>query len=296
VIGIGIVGFGTMGRRMAAQIETDSRFRIVAGYDPVAPDPPVAWPMLASAADVAAHRDVNCLYIASPPNHHLDAIAAAASAKRAIFVEKPLAATARDAHIAMRTAQGLQAAVNFPFATSPAASDLAECVRRGSLGTITEARLTLRFAKWPRPWQAGAAPWLDAPEQGGFWREVGSHFLFLAGRLFGDARIEEVRITRGAGGVETEVDAELRYAHVRLTVDAAVSGSVDDTNRFELFGKQGRAALVDWQAFERDGVRGERRPPRQLDALAAMLGGQQHPLATLAEAASVVALVEAMLD
>ncbi|MGO4816669.1 hypothetical protein AB4156_45000, partial [Cupriavidus sp. 2MCAB6] len=80
---------------------------------------------------------------------------------------------------------GDRGAVNFPFASSLAVATLMEWIAQGAVGTLSRVSIEVAFATWPRPWQADAAAWLDRTPQGGFTREVVSHFLFLSRRLVG---------------------------------------------------------------------------------------------------------------
>jgi predicted dehydrogenase len=189
--------------------------------------------------------------------------------------------------------------VNFPFATSHSARQLRRLVADRALGRIERGELTLRFSRWPRAWQADAAGWLAGPEQGGFTREVVSHFLFLAARLLGRGEVESCEITRGPAGTEHKLVARLRFGgHTPLAIDAEVAGAVDDYNRFEIFGDQGSAALADWQRLDYRGQLSERvnSMPNQLEGLRRLLAGEpDHGLATPEEAAEVVRLVEHML-
>ena len=298
--GIGIIGLGVMGWRMAQALDEHPAFRVVAGFDPAPQAAARGVPLLASAEAVAAHPDVQCVYIASPPAWHRAHVEAVAAARKPVFCEKPLAASVAEAQAccdAIR-ASGVRAGVNFPFATSPAALELRRLVAEQALGTVQRAQLTLRFAQWPRSWQRDAAGWLAGPQQGGFTREVVSHFLFLAGRLFGRGVIESVALRRGKAGTEESLAATICYGDAVLAIDAEVSGSADDFNHFEVVGGQGRAALTDWQRLDYGGRLSERvnSTPNQLDGLRRMLVGElEHGLATPEEAADVVRLVEAML-
>lgn len=297
--GIGVIGLGVMGRRMVDALAADPRFRVIAGFDP---NPPSGLGDLDIRHDPAAIIDdpaIDCIYIASPPASHARLVAAAAAAGKAIFCEKPLVVDPAEAEPCVKAVReaGVPAAVNFPFATAPAAVRLAELVR-GDLGEIQAAKLTLRFAHWPRGWQANASGWLAKPEQGGFMREVGSHFLFLAHRLFGAGRQGETVIARGPAGTETRVQAAIHYPSVTLHIDGSVEGEAEDFNRFEVIGRQDSAALTDWYRLEHGGALSERRPslPRQLDGLARLLAGDTaQPLATFEEAAAVAILVERLL-
>jgi predicted dehydrogenase len=300
--GVGVIGLGVMGRAMAEAMAAHPRFRVVAGFDPaIQPEDPIRdrVALCADAASVAADPAVDCLYVASPPARHEEAVRLAVRAGKPLLCEKPLAATTEAAWRSVEAveAAGLPAAVNFIFATEPAAVRLAALAQSGALGPIEAARLTLRFRAWPRGWQRGAGSWLAGAAEGGFTREVASHFLFLANRLLGQPRIDKVSIERGSAGTETRVSAVLAYPAATLEIDGAVAGEREDENRFELIGSRSRAALVDWERLERDGapVALEPAPAGQLDGWAALLDGKPHPLCSFREAAEVVEIVETML-
>jgi hypothetical protein len=158
----------------------------------------------------------------------------------------------------------------------------------------------VRFAQWPRPWQAGASTWLAGAAEGGFTREVLSHFVFLSLRLFGPATVQDVQLKRAPGHAETALRATLQHASIRVEIDAAVAGSLADDNRFELTGRDGRVALVNWAQLEQDGAVLLPRTdatPATLDSLARRLEGHDdHGLATADEALAVVRCIEAMLQ
>jgi predicted dehydrogenase len=294
--GIGVLGLGIMGRRMVAALREHPRFRIVNAYDS-APPQGTGVPIAATAEDVTGHADVDCVYIATPPAHHAASVALAIKAGKAILCEKPLAPTPAQAE-AMRdqvAAAGRAAGVNFYLAAAEGATHLRHLVSNGALGDLRAARLTLRFKAWPRPWQAGAGAWLTSSAEGGFTREVGSHFLFLAHRLFGPGRCAESSVARGAQGTEVSVQARIDYAGLALQIDGAVAGDIDDFTRFELVGSKGKAALVDWDELEVEAAGALPAVPSMPDQLAAMLDGKPHELATFAEGAAVTALTEALL-
>ncbi len=305
--GVGVVGTGIMGRRMLAALQQHPQFRVAALWDPapeslatalaLAPDAAVAD----SLADLLARPDVQLVYVASPPAAHLGAVQASLSAGRPVLCEKPLAADLPQAQALQQAVQaaGLPFAVNFPFARSAACLQMAEALQAGRLGPLQQARITLRFAQWPRPWQAGASAWLAGAAEGGFTREVLSHFVFLAQRLFGPAEVADVRLTRSPRQAETALSATLVHAGLRVQIDAAVAGDVADHNRFELSGPQGSLALVDWSRLELDGQAVAPRSdstPGTLDAVARQLAGAtDHGLATVEEAVAVVRTIEALL-
>ncbi len=296
--GVGFIGLGIMGRRMLGMIERHPGFTAVAAYDPRAEDLPI--PRVPSIEALLARTDLDAIYVASPPEAHLDAIRAVAARRLPLLCEKPLAATIAEADAAVEIVKsaGLRAAVNFPFATAPAPLALIKLLSEGRIGTVRGARVTLRFAAWPRPWQQGAAWLADAPS-GGFTREVASHFFFLLQRLFGDALVLDCALSRPAPGqAEDRITARLRFGAEIVEYDGAIEGEIADRNELLIIGAEGRVRLYDWLKLELDGApmaSGERDGPSQLDGLADLIEGRASTLASVEEAAGVATLVETLL-
>ncbi len=295
--GIGIIGLGTMGRRLIDSLRTNPDFSIVGGYDPAPVE--IDIPRAGSVQDLIGNPSVDCIYIATPPATHEELVRSVARAGKAVFCEKPLAASpsaARSCLDAVKEA-GVPAAVNFPFATAPAALRMQELVETGALGEDLSAHLTLRFRTWPRGWQHGAASWLAGPEQGGFTREVVSHFVFLALRLFGPIGLVERSVERGSSGSETRMRAVLRSAGCTLTIDGAVEGEAEEFNRFEVKGQKSTAVMSEWYRLthESGSIEPARADANQIAELAKLLGGHKSRLATFGEAAQVVDIIEGIL-
>ncbi len=305
--GVGVVGTGIMGRRMLAALQQHPRFRATVLWDPQ-PDSLQtalqATPGARAASSLSAlvsDSDVALVYVASPPASHLQVVQAVVAAGRACLCEKPLAATIEQAQTLRDavTQAGQPFAVNFPFARSPASLGLQDAVRSGRLGPIDQVTITLRFAQWPRPWQTGASAWLAGGTEGGFTREVLSHFAFLALRMFGPAEVQDVQLQRAPGLAETALQATLKHADLRVRINAALAGTTADDNRFELTGRTSTMALVNWAQLEQDGALLMPRSdstPNTLDSLARLLDGHaDHGLATADEALAVVRCIETML-
>jgi predicted dehydrogenase len=304
--GVGILGTGIMGRKMLVALQQHPRFRVVAAWDldasalhaAVALSPGVrAAP---SADDLIADPAVDVVYVASPPAWHASAVRSVMQAGKACFCEKPLTHDIAEAE-ALRDAvlhTGLPFAVNFPFARGTASCRMREVVLGGDLGAIESATVKLRFARWPRDWQAGASAWLAGPAEGGFTREVLSHFAFQALRLFGQGSVADVELQRASGSTETALRARWVHPRVEVMIDAAVGGEIADDNRFEVVGHQGRVALTSWSRLEYQGQTSERvdNTAQTLDGLAALMEGHtDHGLASVDEATSVVQCIESML-
>jgi predicted dehydrogenase len=295
--GFGIIGLGVMGREMAENLSSHPRFHVVAGFDPA--HPTVPFPLLADAATVVNDPKVEAIYTATPPAFHEAVVRLAVAAKKPLLCEKPLAHTIPSARLCcdLVTSSGLKSAVNFSYAARGIAVQLTRVVQGGKIGTVTGAHLRVRFGSWPRRWQSGAGAWLAQPAEGGFTREVVSHFVFLANRLFGQGTLVSHEIERGPAGTETKLLATIHYPKITFTIDAGIGGSRDDDNRFTVKGDKGEISIVDWSGLDYAGDAGPALPETsQLDALADMLDGKAHQLATFAEGLAVAELIEAMLQ
>ncbi|WP_296578345.1 Gfo/Idh/MocA family oxidoreductase [Phreatobacter sp.] len=316
-VALGIVGAGIMGERLlgAALSQAADVVGITGIWDPSAEAmarmgaafPGV--PRLADAAAVIAACDA--LYIASPPSSHLAHARAALAAGKAVFCEKPLAVDVADARAFVAEA-GARGAVNFPFASSFGVATLQRWIAEGAVGTARQITIEVAFATWPRSWQRDAAGWLDGRAQGGFTREVVSHFLFLSRRLGGPlAGLKATAEYPEAGKSERRIAATLTAGGLPVTLTGSVGTTEkDDHNIWMIAGDAGAVRLRDWSIAERRMADGSWQPDpealpnekmrplvlrRQLEGVAALVRGQPHHLATLAEALEVQEVVEAIL-
>ena len=315
-ITLGVLGAGIMGRRLLHAAAGSTAVRVSGVWDPApaalssvpAELPGVA--VLPSAEAVIAASD--CVYVASPPATHLPHVRAALTAGRAVFCEKPLAVDVADARrLLADPGAARRVAVNFPFASALPVERLRAWIDEGAVGTVEHVAIHVGFARWPRGWQADAASWLDAPAQGGFVREVVSHFLFLALRCFGPLGLRDASVSfPEEGRSERSVSARLFAGPVPVALEGAVGRTgADDSNLFTVTGPGGSVRLRDWATAERlDGdawvpdphatPHAQGRPltlQRQMEGVRDLVHGRPHPLATLAEAFAVQEAVETIL-
>jgi predicted dehydrogenase len=316
-VAIGVIGAGIMGERLLNAIQQQDRDVLQACgiWDPA----PAAMqrmertfpdvPRLGDAAAVIAASD--CVYIASPPASHLSHARAALQAGKSVFCEKPLAVDVAEARAFVAQA-GDRGAVNFPFASSPAVATLKNWIETGAIGAPKRITIEVGFARWPRPWQADAAGWLDKPMQGGFAREVVSHFLFLSRRLVGPLHgLTGKASFPETGKSERRITATLQAGVLPVTLTGAVGETAkDDHNIWMLEGDRGAVRLCDWSIAQRrmpdgswqqaaDALPQEQARPlalkRQLEGVVKLTRGEPHHLATLADALNVQETVESLL-
>jgi predicted dehydrogenase len=317
-IGMGIIGAGIMGERLlrAALGHAEDVVHVTGIWDqaPAALDRIGAQlPGVPRAASAEALIDgADCVYVATPPATHLGYARAAIAAGRAVFLEKPLAVDLADAEAFIRSAGSARITVNFPFASSVAVERLHGWLRDNVAGAPRGFSIDVGFAAWPRPWQQDAAAWLDGPAEGGFTREVVSHFLFLSRRLLGPLYLKTSQAEYGVdGGTERRITARLDAGGLpgRLTGSVG-STEQDDTNAWTIQGVA-NIRLRNWSIAERqrpdgswaadpDALPNERMCPlvlrRQLEQVARMTRGEPHHLATITEAFEVQQVVEAILS
>lgn len=314
MVEIGIIGAGIMGERMlrAAQEQASDFISVTGIWDPsaealariggLAPKAPSVPTLIAQA---------QCVYIASPPASHLEYARASLEAGKAVFCEKPLAVDLSTARAFVEAFGAGRVAVNFPMASSPAVATLAGWLSAGVVGTQLRLDIEVGFAGWPRSWQRDAAGWLDLPAQGGFTREVVSHFLFLTRRLCGPMVLQAGRARfESPNTSERAIAAQLVAGALPVTLTGGVGTTLkDDHNTWTMWGDRGAIRLRDWSIAERlvDGawVPDQAAMPnermrslvlrRQLEGVERMTHGDKHHLATVQEALDVQTVVEAIL-
>lgn len=311
---VGIIGLGIMGRRLLGAIRRHPGFGLAPCWDPSAAScakarelaPELEIAETAEAAILAA----DLVYLACPPAPRKAYAVAAAHAGKPVFLEKPLGVEQEASRtlIAALEAAGVPAAVNFTQAGSPALAEIRRAVAAGETGDLQGIDVLVQYAAWPRAWQA-EADWLRYAEEGGFTREVMSHFLFISARLLGPLKVAWARPAYPAPELaETSMLARLEAADGRpVSVFGSVGGARPDRQEVTVLGERRSYRLFDFYELEAsDGgawtsARTPDGDPRaealhcQLDELARCVAGKPHALATLAEAFAVQEAVEAML-
>jgi hypothetical protein len=150
------------------------------------PDAPVA------PSAEAAMQGADVVYLACPPGPRKAYALAAAAAGQGVFMEKPLGtdnAASRDLVAQLRSAR-LPGVVNFTQSSSRGFEELKRAIATGETGELLGIDIVVQYPAWPRAWQA-EADWLRFRAEGGYTREVISHFLFLAGRFLGPLQLRQ---------------------------------------------------------------------------------------------------------
>jgi predicted dehydrogenase len=314
--GVAVIGLGAIGRRMLANIPRTEGLRVAGGWDLGAEARAAAradFPWLAvaeSAEALIAAEGVDIVYIGTPPGAHAAHVRAALVAGRAVFCEKPLAVDPATGEALTREVEGagVPRAVNLSLAGARGVAAIREALASGAAGALAGLDIRLHFGRWPRPFQASAG-WLAGREEGGFVREVATHFLYLAETLLGPARLVSADAAYPADGqsAETHALARLDCGGTPVTLAGSVGGAGPDRVEATLWGEHRSYRLTDFYRLRvseggawTDALPGIADPAedaylRQLDELVKLMDGKPHLLPGFRDALSVQRLVEAIL-
>ena len=312
-----IIGLGIMGRRMLENVLHHPEFEVSGLWDPSADAVAKAKAILPNAPILqsaqAAMLKADVVYLACPPGPRKAYALEAAANGQGVFMEKPLGtdnAQSRDLLKQLEKAR-LPGVVNFTQAASRGFEELSRAIDAGEVGEILGIDILVNYPAWPRAWQKEAA-WLRFRDEGGYTREVISHFLFLAGRYLGPLTLQHAlpRYPEDPKLCELDMLARLTTADGRpVTVMATTGGHQPDRQEVTVRGSRmnyqfrefshlwksdGGAwtEAIDW--IHEDPRRSALQ--RQLSEVGRWLKGQPHKLATAQEALAVQELVEAMLE
>ena len=315
--GIAFIGLGIMGHRMLTNMTAHGGFNLVGGWDPStrARDKTAAafpaLPLVEDPATIIEAAGTDVVYIACPPAAHKAHALAALAAGKAIWCEKPLGVDLAESRALVQAVEeaGAKNAINFPFADGQAANLIDRELKAGKLGAIAGVDIRLHFSRWPRDWQAEAT-WLAERAEGGYVREVFSHFVYLVRRLLGPAELRDaaLRFPEDPRLCETHFTALLDCAGIPVSAAGGSGGTGPDRVEFTLWGAERSYRLWDWNRLQssaggdwqdelteladprQDGYR------RMLDNFLAFLAGEPNTMPSFREALEVQAVVEAILS
>ncbi|WP_132297440.1 Gfo/Idh/MocA family protein [Kribbella sp. VKM Ac-2568] len=257
-IRLGIVGLGAMGRRMLAEAVTHPDFALTHAVDLNPAAVAAAWETVESGVsfstkveDVIGADSVDAVYVATPPATHAALVVPAFEAGQAVFCEKPLAVSAADgeAMVAAAQASGRATAVNFALSNQPATQYLEQAIADGRAGDVLAVEIRFAFAEWPRKFQAEAT-WLAGREQGGFLREVFSHFAYLTDRLLGPLDPIHVAVDHhDPTSSETTACGLLRAGKIPVHLTGIAGAAGPTTYEWTLRGSKQSYRLTNWTAL-----------------------------------------------
>jgi predicted dehydrogenase len=257
--------------------------------------------------DFYSFQEIDLVYVATPPATHASHVRAAQHAGWKVFCEKPLGVDLEDSQQLVHESQGFFQAVNFVYSGAPNALEVERALGQGELGNVSGASIHLQFSQWPRAFQ-GHAGWLAGREQGGFMREVGSHFLYLCQRLFGPLALHGAPIVIEGQQSEDYVSAVWYAGEQYISLEGRVGGMGSDRAQMTILGDRKSLRIDHWYGLYQTTEDGwaplfdeQQSQPRtayanQLNLLSQQLIDGKKRLADFSEALHVQRLVEEVLQ
>jgi predicted dehydrogenase len=200
-IGVGVIGFGWLGRAHARSLARIPMLFADRAYDPelvvcadpapgVADDAVETFGFARGTGDwrrVVDDPTVDVVYVAAPNMLHVELVEAAAEAGKHVFCEKPVGGTPEQTVRAERAVRraGVIGGVGFNYRWAPLVRYAAELIATGELGTLTNYRG--RFFSMYGADPLGVLSWRFRLEEGGYGvtSDLLSHAVDLAHFLAG---------------------------------------------------------------------------------------------------------------
>jgi 1,5-anhydro-D-fructose reductase (1,5-anhydro-D-mannitol-forming) len=308
-IRLGIIGLGAMGAELLEVATIHPDFTVVLGADidqAAVEHSRTKYPNVTFSTvpdEVIDSDEIEAVYIATPPKFHADYSIRAMKRGKHVFCEKPLAISIAggEAMLVATRETGVVNAVNFALADRHAFLEIERAFKAGEIGEVRRVDIRFLFPKWPRDFQVDAA-WLNRREQGGFIREVFSHFVYITDRLLGPLNAKRIDIEFPTPGSESRVDALLNAGGIPVTVFGQTAVAAPETYEWYILGNRrsyclrnwGQLLVSDggeWSSVELNGERGTEYT-RLTSFATAIRGGEQINLADFAAAFRVQKIVE----
>lgn len=305
---IGIIGLGAIGERLIKILADHDRIVIKSIYD----IDEERTKYMASTYHLDPVKDyhemiedpeIDLIYVAVPPKYHHD-IALEVIEKKHILCEKPLAGTIEEAeamYLASKKYNHVNA-MNFPLYYGPAFKTIKRYLADHKLGKILRLELKGYFPIWPRFWQVNK--WIDTREEGGFTREVFTHFIQLMQSEFG--KIENIHSkAKYLNEEKSEVSllATAEIGPIDLLFNGLVGVEQVEDLRWSIIGEKGSMELLNWRDL--DLVIDDHRESIDLDdynstselftALCDAVEGKDSPLVSFEDGYHAVRVVETLL-
>lgn len=253
--GIVVVGGGRMGEIRCRHI-SENRGASIAAFVDVCPDAGQSFsdrfrclhfPSLDDVTGALGRQNIKGVWVCTPTPHHKETIVQAAELGLHVAVEKPVAMNKDE----MRECYDACARNNvhlhcaFQRQTDPAYQRVAEAVRAGQLGDVVSAHAVFRDHPVP-PIEFLVAGGGDP------FHDLASHDINFILSLANERPVEVLASGRSTvpalqeAGVMDTAFVMIRFASGFLaTIDLSRSSAYGYDQRFEVFGSNGQAALVD---------------------------------------------------
>lgn len=249
---LGIIGLGAIGERLIKILLDHKRTHIKWIYD-INEEKTKEMAKTYNLRDVSDYQvmiddpDIDLIYVAVPPKYHKD-LALKVIEKKHILCEKPLAGTIEEAKDMFEASMNTDHVngMNFPLFYGPAYQKIKSYLATEKLGKIKRLELTGRFPIWPRYWQVNK--WIDTKEEGGFTREVFTHFIQLMQSEFGlIENLHSVVKYDDQVSAERSLLATGNIGEIDVLFNGLVGLNQVEDLRWTIIGEKGSVELINWR-------------------------------------------------
>lgn len=211
----------------------------------------------ANAEDLINDKDVNAIYIATPPDSHLAYTIKALKAGKPVYVEKPMALNYAEAISMVNASEKYKLPVFVAYYRRALSGFLKvkELIENNSIGEIRSIDLNLYLPAREEDYKARNLPWRVQKEKagGGYFFDLASHQLDWLAFVFGKADVVASKAeNRGAlYAAEDYVEANLRYQK-KINFKGNwnfCAKKENSTDKIEIIGSQGKITFSTF-AFE----------------------------------------------
>lgn len=310
---MGIIGLGAIGQRLIPSFKSHKGIHIrgVFDLDRACMDRVCKAHDLLSfdeAKSLIDHEDIDAIYLAVPPQFHKELALEIMAAGKHLLCEKPLAASLEEAKAMAEAEKEFSGvtAMNFPLPYTGAYKALKDVLAAQALGKLLRVEVKGVFPHWPRLWQVN--PWINTRAEGGFVREVFTHFIQVIVSNLGPIEdiVSRVDYPQEADVSETSV---LAWGTLGGSLPVSFNGlaGLDQEEYLALrfIGDQGSLEIMNWRrVFMTNQDQGRREiEVEALDATLALIDAfykaicqEKAPLVSLETGYETVKIVEGLLQ
>ncbi|MBI9013782.1 MAG: Gfo/Idh/MocA family oxidoreductase [Clostridiales bacterium] len=254
-IGTGIIGLGAIGERLINTFIKNPRTNIVGVYDVDTNrmkeiSEKFDLPSVGSYEELINNDSIDMIYIAVPPKYHCEIALKVMKAGKHVLCEKPLASSIDEAKKMLSVANESRVVhgMNFPLYYGYAYNQIKKILTENTLGNLKRIELTAVFPVWPRTWQQNN--WINTKEEGGFVREVFTHFVQLIQSSFGEINNLQSFVEYSDNPLESETGivaiGELEN-NLKLVFNGLTGVNQKEELKLTIYGENGSVEMLNWR-------------------------------------------------
>ena len=254
-INIGIIGLGAIGERLIKTFIKHPRTNIIGVFDVDVNRMDLIsskfnLTSFSKYEDLVNDKYIDMIYVAVPPKYHRDITLKVIAANKHVLCEKPLASTIDEARdmLEAATSKGVVHGMNFPLYYGYAYNKIKSLLSNNKLGEIKRIELNAIFPVWPRLWQQNN--WIDTKEEGGFVREVFTHFIQLIQDSFGNINNIKSFAEYSSDSKKSEIEIIARGElsnNINVLFNGITGLSHEEDLRLIIHGTNGTAEILNWR-------------------------------------------------